>query len=115
MLSLCLHNDNDDGSVRGAFNKFPNCFVPSISLKNKITDNYKIDFNNTINQINKDTCSFDSKLHIEDKLRKFKKKDAYILIKDHKPNFENKLHLHWLIPQKQRYVRYQKYYSKYCN
>ena len=26
-------------------------------LKNKITDNYKIDYDNTIDQINKDACS----------------------------------------------------------
>ena len=36
-------------------------------LKNKITDNYEIDYNNTIDQINKDTCNFSSKLHIEDR------------------------------------------------
>ena len=46
---------------------------------------------NTIDQINKDTCSFASKLHIDDRLEKFKEKDAYILFKDHKPNFENEL------------------------
>ena len=40
-------------------------------LKNKITDNYKIDYNNTIDQIIKDTCSFASKLHIDDRLGKF--------------------------------------------
>ena len=33
-------------------------------LKNKITDNYKIDYNDTIDQINKDTCNFARKLHI---------------------------------------------------
>ena len=59
--------------------------------KNKITDNNKIDYNNTIDQINKDTCSFASKLHINDRLGKFKKKDVYILLKDHKPNFINEL------------------------
>ena len=60
-------------------------------LRNKITDNYKIEYNDTIDQINDDTCMFAFKLHIEDRLRKFKKKDAYILFKDHKPNYENKL------------------------
>ena len=60
-------------------------------LKNKITDNYKIDYNNTIDQINNDTCRFASKLYIEDRLGEFKKKDAYILFKDHEPDFENKL------------------------
>ena len=69
-------------------------------LKNKITDNYKIDYNNTIDQINKDTCSFACKLHIEDRLGKLKKKDAYILFKDHKPNFENKLQSILINPSK---------------
>ena len=36
-------------------------------LKNKISDNYKIDYDNTIDQINKDTCNFASKLRIEDR------------------------------------------------
>ena len=45
-------------------------------LRNKITDNYKTDYNDTIDQINNDTCKFASKLHIEDKLGKFKKEDA---------------------------------------
>ena len=43
-------------------------------LKSKITDNYKIDYNNTIDQINEDTCNFARKLHIEDRLGKFFKK-----------------------------------------
>ena len=69
-------------------------------LRNKITDNYKIDDNNTIDQINNNTCKFASKLHIEDRLGKFKKKDAYILFKDHKPNFENKLQSRLINPSK---------------
>ena len=68
-------------------------------LKNKITDDYKIDYN-TIDQINKDTCRFASKLHIDDRLGKFKKKDAYILFKDHKPNFENELQTRLINPSK---------------
>ena len=39
-------------------------------------------------------------MHIEDRLRKFKKKDAYILVKDHKPNFENKLQSRLINPSK---------------
>ena len=69
-------------------------------LKNKITGDYKIDYNNTIDQINKDTCSFASKLLTDDRLGKFKKKDAYILFKDHKPNFENKLQTRLINPSK---------------
>ena len=40
-------------------------------LKSKITNNYKIDYNNIIDQINKDTCNFASKFHIEDRSGKF--------------------------------------------
>ena len=69
-------------------------------LKNKTKDNYKIDNNNTIYQINNDTCRFASKLHIEDRLGKFKKKDAYILLKGHKPNFENELQSRLINPSK---------------
>ena len=43
-------------------------------LKSKITNNYKIDYINTIEQINKDTSNFASRLQIEDRLGKFKKK-----------------------------------------
>ena len=69
-------------------------------LKNKITDNYKLDYNNTIDQINRDTCNFANKLHINDRLGKFKKKDAYILFKDHKPHFKNKLQTRLINPSK---------------
>ena len=36
----------------------------------------------------------------EDRLGKFKKKDAYILFKDHKPNFKNKLQSRLINPSK---------------
>ena len=69
-------------------------------LKNTITDTYKIYYNDTISQINKDTLNFANKLHIEDRLRKFKMKDAHTLFKDHKPNFENKLQSRFNNPSK---------------
>ena len=60
-------------------------------LKDKITDTYKIDHNDIISQIN-DTLKFANKLRIEDRLGKFNMKDAYILLKDHKPNFQKTTH-----------------------
>ena len=36
----------------------------------------------------------------EDRFGKFKKKDTYILFKDHKPNFENKLQSRLINPSK---------------
>ena len=78
-------------------------------LKSKITNNYKIDYNNTIEQINKDTSNFASRLQIEDRLGKFKKKEAYILFKDHKPNFENKLPTRLINPSKTELGRISKF------
>ena len=77
-------------------------------LKSKITNNYKIDYNNTIEQINKDTSNFASRLQIEDRIGKFKKKEAYILFKDHKPNFENKLQTRLFNPSKTELGRISK-------
>ena len=39
-------------------------------------------------------------MHIEDRLGKFKMKDAYILFKDHQPKFENKLQSRSINPSK---------------
>ena len=66
-------------------------------LRNKIADNYKIDYKDTIPQINTDTWKFVNKLHIEDRLGKFKMKDVYILFK---PNFENKFQYRLINPSK---------------
>ena len=84
-------------------------------LNNKITDNYKIDNDNTIDQINKDTCNFASKLHINDRLWKFQKKDAHILFKGHKPNFISKLQTRLINPSKTVLGKISKKYdSRYC-
>ena len=69
-------------------------------LNKKIMDNYKIDKDNTKDQINKETGNFACKLHIYDRLGKFQKRDAYILFKDHKPNFINKLQTKLINPSK---------------
>ena len=77
-------------------------------LKSQITNNYKIDYNNTIEQIDKDTSKFASRLQIEERLGKFKKKEAYILFKDPKPNFENKLPARLINPSKTELGRMSK-------
>ena len=51
---------------------------------------YKIDNKDTVNQIKKYTAKFTNKLNIKDKLEKFNEKNAYILFKDHKWNFNYK-------------------------
>ena len=68
--------------------------------KNKIPDIYKIDYNDTISQINNDTLKFANKLRTEDRLGKFNMKDAYNLFQDYKPNFENKFQSKLINPSK---------------
>ena len=85
-------------------------------LKNKITDyNYKPDYNDTISQINNDTLKFANKLHIEDKFGKFNMKDGYILNKDQKSNFENKLQSRLINPSKTELGIISKNITKYCS
>ena len=43
-------------------------------LHDKITEKYKLDQNNIVNQINKDTYNFTNKLNIENKLSKRNRK-----------------------------------------
>ena len=50
---------------------------------------YKIDNKDTVNQIHKNTIKFVNKLNIKDKFEKWNEKNAYILFKDHKWNFDN--------------------------
>ena len=49
-----------------------------------------------------------SRLQIEDRLGKFEKKEAYILFKDHEPNFENKLQTRLINPSKTELGRISK-------
>ena len=59
-------------------------------LHNKIPDNYKVDYNDTLTQININTAKFTSKLHIKEILGKLKEECAYILSKDRKQNFHTR-------------------------
>ena len=69
-------------------------------LYNKIIKTYKINNNDTINDINNDTGRLTNKLKIKDKLGKLNSKNAYILFKDHKWNFMNKKQARLINPTK---------------
>ena len=58
-------------------------------LHDKITEKYKSDQDNVIDQNNKDGCNFTNKLNIKNELGKLNRKDANINFKDHKQNSEN--------------------------
>lgn len=68
----------------------------------KITSSYKKDKDNsTISSINEDICKFANKVvGVADRMGKFNMKDAYILFKDHKPNFINSLQSRLINPSK---------------
>ena len=69
-------------------------------LQDKVTNNYKLDHEDSISQINRDTNTFASKLKINDKMGKLEEKCAYVLFKDHKPNFLDKLQSRLINPSK---------------
>ena len=48
-------------------------------LRNEITDTYKIDHNDIISQINDGSLKISNKLHSEDRIGKFKMKNACML------------------------------------
>ena len=70
------------------------------TLHNKITEKNILDQNNVVDQINKDSYNFTNKLNIKTKFGKLNKKDAYIIFKDHKQNFENNKKARLINPRK---------------
>ena len=69
-------------------------------LLNKISNSYRLDYNNTLSKINEDTAKFANKFNISDRIGKMAKKSAYILFKDHKPNFLDKKQIRLINPSK---------------
>ena len=55
----------------------------------KKIEKYKLDHDNIIDQIDRNTHLFTNKLNIKNKLGKLNRKAAYIIFKDHTQNFEN--------------------------
>ena len=55
-----------------------------LPLHNKIMEKYKIDYQDTVNQINMETAKFANKLNIKNKLGKLIEKNACFLFKDYK-------------------------------
>ena len=66
--------------------------------QSKITDTNKLD--NTLSEINNDTAKIASKQHVNDRKGKLMKRSAYILFKNHKPNFHDKQQSRLINPSK---------------
>ncbi|XP_067951745.1 uncharacterized protein [Watersipora subatra] len=59
------------------------------ALQNNITKNYKKTDNDTINKITANDQQIAQQLELDDRIEQTARRDAFITIKDHKPNFPN--------------------------
>ena len=60
-------------------------------LHNNITQDYRLDTDNKLADINKDTQKYASALEIEDRMECHSESNAFITIKDHKQEFPNSI------------------------
>ena len=58
-------------------------------ILHNITEKHKLNQNNIFDQINQDTYNLRNKFNIKNKLSKLNRKNVYIILQDHKQNFEN--------------------------
>ena len=67
---------------------------------NAIRKDYKIDKNNTMLKMNTDTLNHANRLNLTDRIGGVKQKESYILVKDHKIDYENKKLVRLINPTK---------------
>ena len=78
-------------------------------LSENITQKYKKEKHQTAAIIVNECKSIEKKLHIENRLRPTIEKPAFIIIKDHKDNFENNMKCRLINPTKTEIRRVSKY------
>ena len=105
MLRNEINNIRNSNSIYVKADKSRNLYKMSPSdynnLKlNAITKDYKIDNNNTMWMINNDTLNHANRLDLTDRIGGVKLKESYILIKDHKIDYENKKSVRLINPTK---------------
>ena len=69
-------------------------------LEKNITKDYKKSDNITVNKVQAEDVKITSKLGIDDRVFETKKRQAFITVKDHKPNFRNNVQTRLLNPTK---------------
>ena len=85
--------------------KSPNFYKMNIDdysnlIKKSITSNYKKTKDETIASLNKRSAEICRNLEIDDRVEKYQSSSAYILLKDHKPNFLSKPQCRLINPAK---------------
>ena len=69
-------------------------------LKEQVTKTYRTDKLETVNAINEEAYDITRELKIEDRVSAITTKDSYLLLKDHKNNFQNSLPTRLINPSK---------------
>ena len=84
-------------------------------LNNNVTKSYKKSNIKTVNEINKEANVLIGKLKINDRVQCIAQNEAFITIKDHKPNFPNNIACRLLNPCKSEIGKVSKVYSENIN
>ena len=79
-------------------------------LKENVTKTYKKTNAGLVNQVNSEASKITEKLKIEDRVQCIAKNEAFITIKDHKPNFPNAVACRLLNPCKSEVGKISKSY-----
>ena len=69
-------------------------------LRNNITSEYKKSSDNEVNKVNKEASKIAKKLKIDDRVDKYIESNAFITLKDHKPEFMSRLPCRLINPGK---------------
>ncbi|KAJ8027867.1 hypothetical protein HOLleu_29941 [Holothuria leucospilota] len=118
--------DRDSTSIKNSdklvipADKTTNFYNLSLDLYNKllvdnITATYKATDNNVVNEINRDAKCLATKLDLADRIDIPAKKEAYITLKDHKPNFVAKPKCRLINPAKSELGNISKVILDKCN
>ena len=84
-------------------------------LSDSITKNYKKSSNAEVTKVNKEAAKIVDKLDLADRVQVLSSNSAFVTIKDHKPDFPNKVQCRLLNPSKSNVGRISKQYLEQVN
>ena len=83
--------------------------------RDTITSDYKINSTDTINEINESAARITDSLDISDRVESIALKEAYVTIKDHKPQFPDKISCRLINPTKSNIGKISKHFLTKIN
>ena len=84
-------------------------------LSDNVTKTYKKSNMDLVNMVNKEACQVTKKLNLSDRVQVLEESPAFITIKDHKPNFPNKITCRLLNPCKSNIGKISKQHLEMIN